>query len=134
MTHLLNRDQILAAEDLQHQDVPVPEWGGTVRIRGLTGDERDAYEITMMKNREAADKGDLTDAHIRAALVAMSIVDEEGKRLFSIADIKALGSKSAAALDRCYNVAQKLARLSAADIEELKGNSGAVPSGASTSA
>ena len=41
MSGLLSKEQILAAEDLPHKDVPVPEWKGTVRVRALTGFERD---------------------------------------------------------------------------------------------
>lgn len=123
MTALLTKDQILAAEDLPHEDVKVPEWGGTVRVRALTGDERDAYEIAMVEGREASKKsGQLTDAHIRASLVAMSLVNDQGERLFTSAEIARLGRKSAAALDRCYGVAVRLSRLSARDVEELKGN------------
>ncbi len=130
---LLTRDQILAAKDLPHEDVPVPEWGGTVRLRGLTGDERDAYELSIIAGQEAVSKGKLTDAHIRSSLVALSIIDENGKRVFAESDIAALGAKSVAALDRCYAAAQRLSRLSKKDIEELKGNSGAAPSGGSIS-
>ena len=41
---LLTRDLILKADDIQTREVEVPEWGGTVLIRALTGTERDAYE------------------------------------------------------------------------------------------
>jgi hypothetical protein len=42
----LTRDAILQAPDLQGEDVAVPEWGGTVRVRGLSGAQRDAYEAS----------------------------------------------------------------------------------------
>jgi len=40
---LLTRDEILKAEDIQYETVPVPEWapGGTVRVKTLSGEERD---------------------------------------------------------------------------------------------
>ena len=31
--NLLSRDAILQAQDLPHEDVEVPEWGGMVRVR-----------------------------------------------------------------------------------------------------
>ena len=34
---LLTRDAILAAADIQTETVPVPEWGGEVAVRPLTG-------------------------------------------------------------------------------------------------
>lgn len=42
----LSREQIREAPDLQERDVDVPEWGGKVRIRPLTIDER-----KLMKDR-----------------------------------------------------------------------------------
>ena len=38
----LDKAAILTADDLGRREVAVPEWGGTVLIRGLTGAERDA--------------------------------------------------------------------------------------------
>ena len=40
---LLNRSAILDAEDLKHEDVEVAAWGGTVRVRMMTGAERDEF-------------------------------------------------------------------------------------------
>ena len=44
----LSRDDILKAEDLTTEEVDVPEWGGTVLVRGLTGRERDEFEASVM--------------------------------------------------------------------------------------
>lgn len=129
MGQLLNRAAILAAPDLKYEEVPVPEWGGTVRVRGMTGSERDAWELRCARSRETPSPDD----HIRASLVAYTIVDENGNRLFSDEDIAALGAKSAAAVTRVYDVASRLSRVTKGDIEELKGNSDAGPSAASTS-
>ncbi len=57
-----------------------------------------------------------------ARLVAASIVDEDDKRVFSQSDVKALGEKSAAALDRVMAVAMRLSGLTEEDAEELEGN------------
>ena len=38
---LLSAAEILAADDLPTEDVEVSEWNGTVRVRALTGAERD---------------------------------------------------------------------------------------------
>ena len=38
---ILNREQILAANDVKTRIVDVPEWGGSVIVRGLTSLERD---------------------------------------------------------------------------------------------
>lgn len=120
MTNILTRDQILDANDLEIQEVNVPEWGGTVLVRGMTGVERDAFEGSLVKG-----KGKNTTVNmdnIRAKLVASSIVDQDGQRLFTDQDVQALGKKSAAALDRVFAVAQELSGISQSDVEDLAKN------------
>lgn len=116
----LTREQILQADDLLLEDVEVPEWDGTVRVRGLTGAERDAFEseIVQLKGKKAS----LNTQNFRAKLVARSVVDEDGQRLFSDRDAQVLGQKSAAALQRVFEVAQRLSGLSETDVEELVAN------------
>lgn len=118
---ILTRDAILQAEDLPRELVEVPEWGGCVYVRALTGAERDAFEASVVEQRGKSTKMNLRN--IRAKLVALTIVDEEGTRLFSDADVKLLGQKSAAALDKLFEVAQRLSGLKDEDVEELAKNS-----------
>lgn len=128
---LLTRDAILQANDLPYEDVEVPEWGGVVRVRTLTGKERDTFEesISQVKGK----KTELRLANVRAKLAARAIVDENGNRLFSDDDISALGKKSAAALDRVFTVARRLSGFTDEDMEELVGNSERDQSDGSTS-
>ena len=116
----LTRDAILKAHDLPTEDVEVPEWGGVVRVRGLTGAERDAFEQSIVEQRGKNTRMNLRN--IRAKLVALTVVDEEGNRVFSDEDAEALGKKSAAALDRVFAAAQRLSGLRPEDVEELAGN------------
>ncbi len=64
---LLTKDDILGADDLATEDVEVPEWGGCVRVRALTGTERDAFEAAMFRMPKPGKKGvvmperDMTD-------------------------------------------------------------------------
>ena len=44
---MLTREQILQSDDLPRETVPVPEWGGSVRIRTLSGADRDGYNFFM---------------------------------------------------------------------------------------
>lgn len=130
MTYL-SRDDILKAPDLITEDVEVPEWGGTVRVKALTGAERDRLESSVISSRPG---GQRNLNNIRARMVALAVVDADGKTIFQAGDIEALGEKSAAALDRVFGVAQRLAGMSEKDIEELTGNFTAGQNGASTSA
>jgi len=128
---LLSKTEILTANDLQTEDINVPEWGGSVRVRSFTGRERDAFEASMVRGDGKDRKVDLTN--MRARLVGLTVIDETGQRLFTDEEADLLGAKSGAALDRVFAVAQKLNGLSGADVEELTKNSNGVPSAVSTS-
>ena len=121
---MLNRDQILKANDLKTETVAVPEWGGEVLVRMMTGTARDKFEEqTFFAGRKKGGKTEVSFDNIRARLVAAVLVDEEGNLLFSPSDIAELGKKSAAALDRIFTVAQKLNGFTKEDIDELAKNS-----------
>jgi len=129
---LLTKSAILAADDLKTEDVDVLEWGGTVRVRAFSGRERDAFEASLVRGDGKDRKVDLTN--MRARLVALTVVDESGQKVFTHDDVDLLGAKSGAALDRVFSVAQKLNGLSGADVEELTKNSSGAPSADSISA
>jgi hypothetical protein len=119
---LLTADQILGADDLVYEDVEVPEWGGSIRIRTMTAAARDTYEASIMEVDEFGNVSSKVD-NMRAKLVARCAIDEDGKPLFSEAQIAELGQKSAKALQTCFNVAARLNAVTDSDIEELAGNS-----------
>jgi len=129
---LLTRDEILQAQDLPTEQVHVPEWGGDVLVRALTGAERDRFEQSIVEQRGKNTRMNLQN--IRAKLVALTVVDEQGNRIFKDEDVKWLGNKSAAALDRIFEVAQRLSGLRDEDVEELAKNSESDLSDDSTSA
>lgn len=114
---ILNREAILAAQDLQTQTVPVPEWGGEVIVRMMTGTERDAFGTSLLG---ADGKPDM--ANYRAKLLAATLVDEAGARLFTADDVAALGGKSAAAVERVFEVANTLNALSPAAVDTAEKN------------
>lgn len=128
---LLTRDEILSADDRKTEEVEVPEWGGSVLVRTLSGKERDAYEsgtITVKSGKQVENFENL-----RARLVALCLVDEKGVRLFSAKDVTSLGNKSAAALQRVYNKCQELNAVTDKDVEELTENFDESPDESSTS-
>lgn len=129
---VLSRDDILNASDRPTRNVEVPEWGGTVIVRGLSGAERDAYEASMVVTSPGG-KVRTNMRNIRARLVAMACVDSDGARLFTDSDVDALGDKSAAAMERVFDVARTLSGLTDDDVEELAEGFGDAPSEGSTS-
>ena len=114
---LLNKAQILEADDILTEEVDVPEWGGAVMVKGIIAKDRDQWEVTIAEQKEKKRPID-----VRASLCAKSIVDEDGSRLFTDKEISILGQKSAVALERVFTVAMKLSGLSDNDVEELEGN------------
>lgn len=114
---ILSREAILSAQDLQTEDVPVPEWGGSVRVRVMTGSERDGFGASLL----GADGKTVTDGY-KAKLVARCIVGEDGDRLFSDNDVELLRAKSAAALDRVFLVADRINGVSNAAIDTAEKN------------
>lgn len=114
---VLKREDILQADDIKRQLVNLPEWGGDVYVKGMTGAERDKFEGSLIIMRGKDKEMNMTN--IRAKLASMTICDDKGKRLFNENDVQALSQKSAAALQRVFAVAQKLSGISDDDVEEL---------------
>lgn len=109
----LTREDILGIADLKIE--PVEVWGGVVYVRGMTGAERDSFEASLL----ARNKKDVDLSNVRARLCALTICDEQGNRLFTEADVKALGAKAAGELQKVFTVAQRLSGLTEEDAEEL---------------
>jgi hypothetical protein len=110
---MLNRDAILGSVDLPRELVEIPEWGGQLYVRTLNGTERDLFEASMQGK-----KNKLNLDNVRARFAVLTICDESGTRLFTDHDAKALGEKSAAALDKVFAVAQRLNGFSDADSKD----------------
>jgi len=117
---ILSKQDILTANDIETKEVDVPEWGGTVFVRGLTGHERDKFESSIVTRIGKETKVEMEN--IRAKLVSLCVVDEEGKKLFNETDVGMLTKKSGAALDRVFSVAQKLSGIGEEDFKEMVKN------------
>jgi hypothetical protein len=123
---ILSKNDILAASDFATEEVYVPQWGGSVFVRTLSGRERDEFESSTVKMKNGKQEPDMVN--FRARFVALCVVDEQGQRLFKTrADIDMLGSKSVAALQLLFNKAQELNSMSEDDVEELTSNFEAAP-------
>lgn len=129
----LTKDQILEAADLTTETVDIPEWSGSVLVRTMTGADRDAFESSMIMTLvDGTRKPNMTN--MRAKLVALTVVDDAGNRVFDVSDVDRLALKSAAALERVFNAAQRINGLGAQAEEVAAKNSVAGLSASSTSA
>lgn len=113
---MLSKSAILAADDKKIITMDVPEWGGSVGIRVMSGTERDRFESEFVGGNKSVDM-------VRAKLVAKCLCDDDGERLFTEQEIPALGEKSAAVLDKLFTACMKHNRFTKDDVEELAGNS-----------
>ena len=117
---MLTKEAILTAQDIVTETVSVPEWGGEVLVRGMTGRERDVFEQAIIQRKGRDTNVNMRD--LRAKLAAFCMVDEGGQRIFTDGDVETLSGKSAAALQRVFDVASRLSGLTPADAEELTKN------------
>lgn len=117
---------ILDLPDLTSEEVEVPEWGFRLRVRSLTGTERDAFEASLLQTR-GKDR-EINLRNMRAKLVAQSVRKADDSRVFSDTQVEALGRKNAAALQRVFRVAQRLSGLAEDEVEELTRELGEDPS------
>lgn len=127
---LLNAEQIFAADDLTHEDVPVPEWGGDVRVSKMSGADRDELEHWSLTQGKCDADGHVKDQRgFRAIALAVACRDEAGERLFAVADLERLSKKNADVIDRLWDVCARLNKLGGKAAEETEKNSDAAPSG-----
>jgi hypothetical protein len=114
---VLTKQILLGATTPPQETVKVPELGGDVIVRGMSGSERDAFEASLIEGKGR--KRDVNMKNLRAKLVAYCCVDEQGARIFNDSDAAALGEVRADVLNRIYTVAQRLSGISEEDAEEL---------------
>lgn len=136
---------ILNQDDTVYEAVECPEWKDdkgkpiTLVVRSLTGAEKDDYEASLLKVTKRMKRGKVTREadpnfeNARAKLVALSVCVDKGnpERVFSDEQVKHLGKKNGAALDRLYAVASRLSAVSENDLEEMLGNGEKTPDGKS---
>lgn len=138
---------ILDTDDIKYEVVHVPEWpypkghekAGQpceVVIRTLTSPERDKWEATLSVDKKRLKRGkvvverEFKPEGIRARLVAMAACKAVGDRtpLFPQKNAEELlKAKGGPAMDRLFEVAQRLAGIGNEDIEEMLGNSETAP-------
>ena len=129
---MLDKIAILKTTDSKVEKVDVPEWGGHVFVRTLPATDLDDFEGEnyIVKGRVV----EMNRRNYRARLLVRAICDEEGKPLFTLKDVDALGKKSGTAMTRIFLVAQRLNGLGGEEIvEDAVKNSGSGRGGSSIS-
>lgn len=114
---LTSKDSILSLSDLGAPiPLEVPEWNDTVLLRRPTANDRDAWELYIQEHNTKP------KSVWRAKLASMFLCDENGKLLFTQAEMHKLGEKSAAALHRIWKKGLELMNVSEQEVKELEKN------------
>ena len=122
------------------ETVEMPDIGGRFRLRALSGDAATFFQCLC---KRLSDNGSVEYRGVKETLVALAVVDDDGKPLFefNLDDVatlgpakESLGSLPAAVLDRLWTIARRLNGLSQEDVDFYVGNSDAEPSDSSPSA
>jgi hypothetical protein len=88
---MLTKEQILSITDQAIKEIEVPEWKGSVCIRGMTLEDVD-YCQKLGEDAESLEK-----------MIIRFVCDEQGNSLFSEEDIPAMKRKSIQAFKRIVN-------------------------------
>ena len=111
MSGFLSREEILKPAQLRSVVVVLPELGGkSVRVKALTAGERGRFQSQFLDK----DTGevDLTRAYeMSELLVVATVVDDNGRLMFTPDDVEAIKDIDAAVVARIADVAMQLSRL-----------------------
>ena len=115
------------ATTIPRERLELPELGGFVFVKGMTGGERDEFE------KSCRDPKGRLRGNTRARLAVRTVVNEDGSRVFTDDDIQIVGRIRVDVLQKVFNLAQKLSGISDADVEELGGDSDGPEAGTASS-
>lgn len=107
---------LAAATALPSVDVPVPELGAgeSVRVRVLSGEERDIWDARVVAEK------DNDSAILKRVLISLSAVDSNGEKLFDSPE-QVLGINGIVR-ERLLEAAWKLNKLGSKDLEDSAKN------------
>ena len=125
------RDDILKSRTAKPKMEAIQVFGHPLYVRKIKGAELDQYEGQRLDIRSAKDIR-INYRNMRARLVVLVLCDENGERIFSDADVEAVGELPADELDAIYDVGLRLNGMDKDATERLEKNSDQEPHGGST--
>lgn len=117
---VLTKEDILAADDVMYEEVYVEEWKGKVRIKILSGVQRDAFENKCVSQTKGK-KIDLTN--LRVTLITMAIVNADNTLMFTRQEAIRLNGKNGKVIEALYNATRKLNGIGDDNKKDLAKNS-----------
>lgn len=110
----LSVEDIRNADDIKTEDVEIPEWGGKVAVKGMSGRLRSNLEQKIAANAPSGD--------IKMLIVLECTVNEDGSRMFTNSDRKWLVEKAAGPIESIFEAVCKLSGVAEGAVEEAEGN------------
>jgi hypothetical protein len=123
----LSRDDFFSdrAMTLDIEPLDIPELGGRIYVKAMSGKQRDAFEAWAL-----SEKG---PKNIRGKAAARCLCDAQGNRLFADQDAGRLGEIKVSILQKVFAAIQRLSGLTKEEVDELEQGSGAGDPGAGSS-
>lgn len=117
----VTRDEFLAATEPTVERVAVPEIGdeAEIIIAEMSALAKERYEDLIFDKQGQL----VADKSLRAILVAMTAVDEDGEPLFTKEDVDTLGKRAGNVVARLYGVALRINRMRPQDMRDTAKNS-----------
>jgi hypothetical protein len=115
----LTKAEVLESNDLPVEVVEVPEWGGQVQIRVMTGAERDEIEAEIAAKTKGGTipAGELKG--FKARLVQLTLLNGDGGLMFTQDEVAALNAKNGAVINRLAEVAMRHNGMSDGSVREM---------------
>ena len=113
----LSREQILSVTDLRRETLAIPEWGGDIIVRGMAAFERDKILTAIDPS-----KSTMTDSQLKATLCFQCVINLQGQRVFTEADIDILQTKTPLVLDKIANRILGLSGVGEAAVTSIEKN------------
>lgn len=117
----LTREVFLSKRELRRIQVDIPEWGESVWVRELNAKQRGEVEMAFTSGDHNRVAG------VRAAVVTMCTVNDEGVPMFKPGDQPAIAEMSGSVIDRIFSAALKVSGLGEGAHESAVGNLPAPP-------
>lgn len=113
---LLGKEQLLQRPSLPTEDVDLPSFGGSVRLRAWTGADHDAFAAAVHAFK--------FDGAMFAAALATSAVNENGDRLFDLnGDVQRLAAAwPKPDLEIVWDAVRRMNRLGKEGLEDAEKN------------
>lgn len=124
-------DQAVEKAEIKTKSVPVPELGGSLTVRELTGTLRNAFEVAAAQAASGGGSGRELEA-VTLKIVAACTLADEGKPLGDVR-CRQIYAKKPSAIFRLRDEIVGLSAFSEEDLEELAEGFAVDPSGDSTS-